>query len=721
MDANKLGPTSFSQTNMYYKCPRCWVMQYIQKIPVISDMTYADAGNVLHKSLQNYYDGRFKNLQETKDFFNLHWKIKKLDQSKIAMKKDEYWLMVVNGINLGKHVTTTEMKIFYPDAVAYLDGVNTNEDEILDWKSSTRRPENEEEYKQQLMFYAYLYNRKFGRVPKKVVVYYLKYDGSKGELSFKPTEEDIKKAAKWHLNAREQMKEIIKKGETPPITNGCFMFCPFENICCVESVNHLKFTLHIKGNYVHVDGPITNIVHQALEKKFSYELKNAHWIKQAKPNANTTVKFWDGRNRRLPLGFISGLKKTLGDYAKFKDASLELKEKDYRVFDEKQIEMPEKFLNGIILRDYQTRAVDTFLRQKIGILEIGTGGGKTEIAIECIRRLGIRTLFIVDKIELMRQTKERIEKSLDISVGQIGQGITDIQVITVATVQTITKHLSTLAPYLRSVRFCIFDETHKVAARSYWRISQQLINSEYRLGISGTAFRDDGNDMMINASTGYKIFDLSSKKLIEEGWLVKPQVIFIKDYMSKEEVRTTEESLKTGLINETPNYTNFYKGFISGNPRRNLVIQNLITINPSKRILILTKLIEHGQDLQQLIPESEHLYGATNKKERKEMFDKFVKGEIKVLISTLSIFAEGINIPALDVVINASANKGNVKTIQVLGRVLRKLSGKENAVYYDFMDETRFFRLASLARKRILHKEGHNIEVKKWQQNQEMK
>ena len=142
------------------------------------------------------------------------------------------------------------------------------------------------------------------------------------------------------------------------------------------------------------------------------------------------------------LDLLMDFKKTLSDYATFKKIGLELNEVDSRTFDENKIKMPEKFLNGIVLRDYQTTAVDRFLKDKIGILEIGTGGGKTEIAIEVIRRLEMKTLFIVDKVELLRQTKERLEKALGFEIGQLGHGKTDVRMITVATVQTITKNLN---------------------------------------------------------------------------------------------------------------------------------------------------------------------------------------------------------------------------------------------------------------------------------------
>ena len=93
------------------------------------------------------------------------------------------------------------------------------------------------------------------------------------------------------------------------------------------------------------------------------------------------------------------------------------------------------------------------------------------------------------------------------------------------------------------------------------------------------------------------------------------------------------------------------------------------------------------------------------------MFDSFRYGDQNVLISTLSIFAEGIDIPNLDIVINAAANAGNVKTIQVLGRVLRKLEGKTGAYYLDFIDEHRMLKSASFKRRKALINEGHDVEI----------
>jgi superfamily II DNA or RNA helicase len=380
------------------------------------------------------------------------------------------------------------------------------------------------------------------------------------------------------------------------------------------------------------------------------------------------------------------------------------------------------------MRDYQQEAVDIFMRKKIGILELATGSGKTECAIEIIRVAQCKTLFVVDKVELLTQTQKRIKDCLGIEVGTIGAGCIDIKDVTVATVQTLHKNITQLEDYLKTVKFVIFDETHHAAASSYVRLSKYLIGTLYRLGLSATAFRTDGNDMQIYAVTGNIIHTVSSKYLIERGFLVKPSIVFIKNYITKEEldplvenvkriINEEERKLSTGLINETPKladsvkYRYYYDTFICNSVQRNNKIYELVNENKDKKILILTKSIDHGKFLQANIPGSYHLYGESKKLDRKKMFDEFVSGGYNVLISTISIFSEGIDIPSLDMIINAAGNKGDVKTIQIIGRVLRILEGKKDAYYYDFFDSVNYLVKASMSRIKALQNQGHDVEI----------
>lgn len=702
--------SSFSQHMMFCNCPRSWYWANILKIYVPSDFTHANAGTCVHKALDKYYSNG-KVLEQAKEEFERQWNKFKLDNSILRLRKDEYWLMCINGININKNITTTEMKIFYPELVAYLDGVDTINDEIIDWKTSTRSEENQEEYRKQILLYSVQYKRKFGRIPRKCTIFYLKYSGSKGEMSFNFNEEHIKEIEEWYNNILQKMKYYIQHPEELPPFNHEYYFSPYREFWGSETNGKIKFILHLYGNYLQVEGPVTELLEKGIKKKFSYELKNAHWIKKARPQAKTTVEFWNSRNRILPIGFRDGLIKTLTDYVQWKKYELDLDIIDHRQFNNTILEMPDKFVNGKELRDYQIEAVDKFLRKKIGVLQLGTGAGKSEIAIEIMRKLKVKALFVVDKIELLLQTKKRIEEALGIKVGQLGQGISDIQDITVCTVQTIFKNIQQYKDYLASVRFIIFDECHHAPASSYVKLSKYLIGMEYRLGISATPTREDGNQMMIEAITGSILYNMSTDELINRGFLVPPQITFIQNYMDNNIVNQWEQQLKIGLINESKDFSKYYDRFIVDNEYRNNQVLEIVNKNKDKKILILVKLVRHGEMLNQLILESKYLYGGSNKKERKKMFEEFVNSSNKVLISTIPIWSEGIDCQSLELIINAGANVSSIKTIQMLGRTLRLNENKNKAYYYDFIDETKFFKRASYKRLKTLRNEGHEIQI----------
>lgn len=687
-----------------------WWYEKVRKIVVPEqEMCWANAGSVVHHVLEAFHK---KECTVTHDLFQLfekEWNSFKLDDTRLKNDKEIYWGMILRGINANINATSVEYKICYEYVLAYLDVVDTENDIIHDHKTSKRTPETDEEYTLQLKMYAWLYAEKFGRHPKQCVVHYLR----SGEvLTIEPTPENIIDVAWWYQRLNKEMEMYATSTAIPDACPTCNPWCPYKKLCEEElaSKDLLVYTITRFGDRLQLMGHITPLLEKGIEKKFSYELKNSHWIKKAHPQANTTIRFWKSARRELPIGFVEGLTKTLNDYAAHvkKPILIHNNLDKWLHYDDTVLHVPNQLI-GKTLREYQVEAIEEFLKHKIGVLELCTGAGKTLCAAEIIRRVQRKTLFIVDKIELLRQTKKVFEEALGMEIGIIGGDEVVLEHVTVATIQSLVSKKIELCEYLKTIRVVVFDECHHAPASSYRMISQYLPNTEYRLGLSGTAFRGDGNDMMIEAVTGPVVHRITSKQLIAEGWLQKPQVIFINYNMSGAEQTRMNVASHSGLINETPNYNNMYKPFISENPIRNTTIINLCHQHQGKKILILTRLVEHGQELAELL-QCSHLYGETSKDERRRMFERFVSGECPTLVSTISIFGEGVDIPSLDVIINASANKGDIKTIQVLGRVIRKLEGKTEAYYYDFNDYGKFFTHASYSRKRILEKQGHEVE-----------
>ena len=718
--------SSFSQHEVFETCPKTWYYKYVKKIPTADDFVYAHAGSVIHDVLENWYKGKYKDILECKEYFLSRWKDYNLPTSILKHKKDIYWEMCLNGINLNKVVKDTELKLSFPEITAYIDAV-CDEEELVDWKSSTRTEVNEKSYKKQLKVYAWLYKRQTGKIPKKCTVYYLKYNNSNKQLSFSFTEEDIKEIETWYNDILERMKNIREGKEEVPDWNFDYQWCPYKHLWRNEETYYFSITKH--KNNIYLKGPITKLLERGINKKFSYELKNSFFIQKRYPGMSTIVSFWNNKYKSLPISMYNELIKTLEDYAKFNKKKLEITTTDNRMFDTKDVETPKSFLNDIKLRPHQKIAVDKFLEKKMAILELATGAGKTEIAFEIIRKLKIPTLFIVDKVDLLNQTVKRLKESLGIEAGIIGKGKKDIKDITIATVQTLIKNINTpeIKEYLNNIRFVIFDECHKVASKSYLKISYQLYNSEYRLGLSATAWRNDGNDMAINAVAGYTCYKVSAEDLIEKGYLEKPNITFVTNYLTEEEEKELKKELEKREFEITDKhygsdydgtaeiYAAAYNVYIKDNEPRNNVVKKIVTNNKNKKVLILVKNISHGERLSEIL-DAVYINGNTNKKDRQKLIDNFTTGDLNILIGTISIFSEGLDVPKLEVLINAAGNKGDIKSIQVLGRLLRKHTEKKGCDYYDFDDTYDvYMKNAAWKRKWTFKKQGHKVKIVKFQ------
>ena len=700
--------TSFSQSNKFKHHPRYWFYEKVLKVPYESDMCYAKGGSILHDALEKYYQGQCTKEEGVK-LINYQWEHQELHNSKIKFKKQDYINMFINGVELDKHITNTEMKIFYPDVLGYLDGVNTRDNEIYDWKSSTRRPENEVEYVNQLKFYSWLYYRKFNKLPTKCSVYYLKYEGEKSFIDYTPTMKDVKEVEKEHYEIISQMEKMQAERKLPPVCKTCNFFCPYKEICENDETGTLDYTIEIRGGYVRISGAMTDMLQEGLSKKFSYELNNAFYIKKKNPYANTMIRLYNPKIQCLPIGLLDQALKTLKDYAQYKGLALNLSFKDFRKPNNTVVAMPTKII-GKTLRPYQENAVKVFLDKKIGVLELATGAGKTLVATEIIRRLKTTTLFIVDRKELLQQTKKVFEESLGIEVGVIGNGVKDIKPVTVATIQTLQKNIDVFKDYLSTINFLCLDECHKSSAQSYVKVSRMVKNATYRLNITGTFKRVDGDDMQMIGVCGEIIHKLDSKTLINNDWLVKPKITFINNILNDVEI-DHKEGMCLPEDGGDKNYSDYYNEFIVNNDKRNNLVKYVVSKRKDQKVLILVKLVKHGGILEELIPGSVYLNGSTPKKKREKIFDEFAHGGRNVLISTISIFAEGIDIPSLNTIINCACNKSDVKTIQVLGRVLRKNEGKVSAEYIDFMDDTWLFKRASLARRKAFISQGHSVSI----------
>jgi superfamily II DNA or RNA helicase len=204
----------------------------------------------------------------------------------------------------------------------------------------------------------------------------------------------------------------------------------------------------------------------------------------------------------------------------------------------------------ITLRPYQhtcvARVLEAFqFRPKGGraLIVLPTGGGKTLVFAEIARRLGLTTLIIAHRQELLQQAADKF-RMIDPTavIGQVGAGRHEWGApITVASVQTISRpeHLKKLK--LFGYALVIIDECHHSAASGYQAVLDALSDA-FVLGVTATPDRLD--KLSIEQIFGEPIFKASIIDMVEQGYLSNLRAIAIPTTTSLDDLHTQAGDFK---------------------------------------------------------------------------------------------------------------------------------------------------------------------------------
>ena len=453
----------------------------------------------------------------------------------------------------------------------------------------------------------------------------------------------------------------------------------------------MQIKIYKKGNYCKILTEIPFELKQKLISKFSYEKPNAMWIRR---NSN-----WDGivrlytKNNTFLTGFLYDVIKEIVRH--YVDSGIK---PSFLILNSVQklsnIEIKEF---NAKLRDYQQEAVESFLKKKYGVIKLQTGMGKTIIAGAIISQVKLKTLWIIDRKILVEQTRKVFKDLFACEIGSIMEGKINLKDITVATYQSIMSNIDKLKDYLSEVGLLVVDEVHKASCKSIKKICRLAYNTHYRLGLSATPDLKP-EWMEIKGLIGDICYSMSPDDERLDKFLSKAKIYFL-------EFDDLEYSIKG-------DYKEVYDAYIVHNPKRNLEIIKLVQKYKDKNILIITKTIEHAKKLSELLNCSV-LIGETTKDERERIINNYNSDKPFVCVGSYAIISEGLDIPNLDIVIQASGLSSPIKTIQGLGRVMRRKENKE-PLYFDFADKwNTYMHKASLLRQRALKMEGYNVKVVK--------
>ena len=173
--------------------------------------------------------------------------------------------------------------------------------------------------------------------------------------------------------------------------------------------------------------------------------------------------------------------------------------------------------------EHQIRALSAMLKSNTGIIKSSTGSGKTEIFLAYIKLSGLKTLIVVDRSTLAKQTYERAKKN-GVNCGLVCGGSNTSGNCVVATIQSIKK------VNLSSFECLIVDEVHKASSNSFQEFLSS-ISYPYKFGFSASPFNGDKYSYAkIRQFFGSPIVNIESKELMYNGDITKPEIVFVKSF-----------------------------------------------------------------------------------------------------------------------------------------------------------------------------------------------
>ncbi len=345
-----------------------------------------------------------------------------------------------------------------------------------------------------------------------------------------------------------------------------------------------------------------------------------------------------------------------------------------------------------------------------GVVVLPTAAGKTYLAQLAMEATPRTTLIVVPTLDLMHQWYAQLEAAFpDIELGLLGGGSQDRSSILVATYNSAAIHAEALGD---QYALLIFDECHHLPT-DFFRVIAECAIAPYRLGLTATPERSDGNERELEALIGSIIFRKTADNLSGEA-LANYKTVEIKVKLSPKEKEIYQEAIKTRnqflkqkrislanlkgwqlFVKESARSQDGRRAMLAhreakaialGTESKLRVLTELITKHSPEPILIFTNdnatVYRISQDF--LIPAITH---QTPVKERHLILQNFKTGEYKTLVAS-HVLNEGVDVPDARIAVILSGTSSTREYVQRLGRILRKGKTKDKqAILYEVIAE----------------------------------
>ena len=354
-----------------------------------------------------------------------------------------------------------------------------------------------------------------------------------------------------------------------------------------------------------------------------------------------------------------------------------------------------------------------------GSVIFSTGTGKTEIAFECARWAAklsgqdrFTILVLVPRIVLIEQNVRRLRRYgiSDEHIGMYYGEHKDIREITISTYQSAINNYN----LIRSANMVVLDEVHLVSesAVAFDSIFDIIVedSSKAILGLTATINEKDPKYQTI-LTVVPPVKKYMIKDAVTDGRLAKPIVKPVEVSFTSEEQKRYDEA--SSAIKDISRKLQAYdpvkmtkilmrggsrasmakiwfanvrkrKELLSATKQKLFKAAELIKKHTGERIMIFSETIDSIQQLKAILEANgipaQTIHNGIKPKERKEILESWGKDYFPLLsVHTLEI---GYDVPQVGIAIIIASTSNMNQVAQRIGRVVRKVDGKDQALVY---------------------------------------
>lgn len=442
------------------------------------------------------------------------------------------------------------------------------------------------------------------------------------------------------------------------------------------------------GNICSLEGPL--MVSSKLYEEYRIKHPNAWHIQRYQRKGG-----WDGyvkyisNTGRFRIGLLPKVCKSI------RDMGVSVKVIDKRIKKDITPIIP-KQLGDKTLYPEQRRAIKTLLGNQVegipfricvGNYAVGFGKSLLLCALHEAFKRELKTIVLLSDTTLFNQFKKEIPPLLPGEDIKFIQGKVNVWGnFNIAMVQSLSRNIKYYSYNLSKMDIVLIDEADIIDNKTYKSVIEHLYNSNIRIGLSGTIYmskakKDLVHNMNIMSFIGDKVDSVELHNQIKSKRATPVIVKMLEpNFTPKAVSRDYPEEYNNIIINNIEAYAfSFSRMKFNATYNRFPMIILCKYINHCEKLFAYYTSKAQEKNYPWVIKSVHHKTTG-----REKLLLDFKEGKIDILISTL-IISRGQNFPNLRYLQNITSMDSQEKSIQVLGRLVRKAQGKNKAYLDDII------------------------------------